>query len=97
MAWLLRLIWALLALLAFFLAALAVNQEPLSLRFLNWQTPALSVFWWLLAAFAGGLLLGLLGITVVSARHRLRERGLTKRLNQAQTELQRVRNATLHE
>ena len=97
MAWIVRLIWALLALMAFFLAALAVNQQPLSLHFLNWQTPTVSVFWWLLAAFAAGLLLGLLGITVVSARHRLRERGLNKRLHQAQTELQRVRNATLHE
>ena len=34
--------------MAFFLAALAVNQQPLSLHFLNWQTPTVSVFWWLL-------------------------------------------------
>ena len=52
-----------LALLAFCLAGLAVNQEPIALKFVTWHTPPLSVFWWLLAAFGTGLLLGLLGIS----------------------------------
>ena len=81
----------------FFLAALAVNQDPVALHFLNWQTPMLSVFWWLLGAFGGGLLLGLLGITVVNARQRLKNRSLAKRLAEAESELHRVRNMTLHE
>jgi uncharacterized integral membrane protein len=97
MSWLIRLFLAILALLAFFLAALAVNQQEISLHFLSWQTPAISVFWWLLGAFASGLLLGLLGITVVSTRQRFKNRGLAKRLSQAESELQRVRNMTLHE
>ena len=97
MAWLLRLLLAVLAILAFLLAALAVNQQEITLQFLSWQTPTLSVFWWLLAAFGGGLLLGLLGITVVSARHRLKNRSLAKRLDQAESELHRVRNITLQE
>ena len=97
MAWLLRLLVALLALLAFLLAALAVNQQEITLQFLRWQTPTLSVFCWLLGAFGGGLLLGLLGITVVSARARLHNRSLAKRLAQAETELRQVRNMTLQE
>ena len=97
MTWLLRLFLALLALLAFFLAALAVNQQEITLRFLSWETPTLSVFWWLLAAFGGGLLLGILGITVAGTRQRLKNRSLAKRLAQAEDELHQVRNMTLHE
>lgn len=97
MAWLARLFWAVVALLLFFFAALAVNQQDVALQFLSWQTPTRSVFWWLLAAFAFGLLLGLLGITVVSARHRFRNRSLSKRLEASEAELRRVRNMTLHE
>ena len=50
-AWLTRLFWGLLAVSVFFLAALAVNQEPVALQFLTWRSPVISVFWWLLAAF----------------------------------------------
>ena len=97
MAWLLKLLLAVLAVLVFLLAALAVNQQEITLQFLRWQTPTLSVFWWLLGAFGGGLLLGLLGITVVSTRQRLKNRSLAKRLAQAEDELHQVRNMTLQE
>lgn len=93
----LRLLWAVVALLVFFFAALAVNQEHISLEFLAWQTPRISVFWWLLAAFALGLLLGLLGITVLSTRLGFKNRSLSKRLKESDSELRRVRNLTLHE
>lgn len=79
------------------LAALAVNQQEISLRFLTWQTPEISVFWWLFCAFAGGLLLGLLGTTLVSVRLRLKNRNLTKRLGQTEGELDQLRNTTLRE
>lgn len=92
-----RLFWVTLAVIAFFLAALAVNQEPVVLHFLSWQTPSLSVFWWLLAAFLLGLLLGLLGITVLTTRLSLRNRKLTKQLGNAEQELHRVRNLTLQD
>jgi uncharacterized integral membrane protein len=97
MVWLLRFFWALVALLLFFFAALAVNQEHIALEFLVWQTPRVSVFWWILAAFVLGLLLGLLGITVLSARYGFKNRSLTKRLEESENELRRVRNMTLHE
>ncbi|MGD8416166.1 MAG: lipopolysaccharide assembly protein LapA domain-containing protein [Pseudomonadales bacterium] len=92
-----RLFWVTLAVIAFFLAALAVNQEPVVLHFLSWQTPSLSVFWWLLAAFLLGLLLGLLGITVLTTRLSLKNRKLTKQLGNAEQELHRVRNLTLQD
>ena len=97
MATLAKLFWAVLAVFAFFLAALAVNQEPVALRFLNWETPEWSVFWWLLAAFGAGLLLGLLGITVLTTRLSLRNRRLSKQLGNAEQELRKVRNLALHE
>ena len=48
-------------LMVFVLAAVAVNQQELTLSFALWQTPfALSMFWWLLAAFLLGLFFGAL-------------------------------------
>ena len=97
MSWLARLFWALLAIILFFLAALAVNQDPVVLKFLAWQTPSLSVFWWLLAAFGLGLLTGLLGITVFTTRLSLKNRKLSKQLGNAEQELHKVRKATLQD
>jgi len=97
MSWLARLFWATLAIIVFFLAVLAVNQVPVTLRFLNWQTPEWSVFWWLLGAFLLGLLLGLLGITVLTTRLSLRNRKLTRQLTNAEQELHKVRNMALRE
>ena len=62
MSWLGRLFWALLALLVFLFATLAVNQDQIALQFVTWRTPELSVFWWLLLAFSVGLLIGLIGV-----------------------------------
>ncbi len=97
MAWLLRLFWAVSALLVFFFAALAVNQERIVLEFLVWETGEASVFWWMFGAFVLGLLLGLLGITVLSTRLGFKNRSLSKRLEESERELRRVRNLTLHE
>jgi uncharacterized membrane protein YciS (DUF1049 family) len=97
MTWLARLFWAVLAILFFLLAALAVNQSPISLQFLKWQTPELSVFWWLLAAFGLGLLVAVIGYTVLATRLSLRNRKLTKQLGNAEQELRKVRNLALHE
>lgn len=74
----------------FILAALAVNQEPVALNFLAWQSPVISLFWWLLAAFLAGLLLGLLVVGFTTARLRLRARRLAKQLARAEKELGRT-------
>ncbi len=92
-----RLFWAALAIVVFFLAVLAVNQEPVALKFLNWQTPSLSVFWWLLAAFLLGLLLGLLAVAALTARLSLKNRKLARQLAHAEQELHKVRNLTLQD
>jgi uncharacterized membrane protein YciS (DUF1049 family) len=80
MSWLSRLLWGALALAAFLFAALAVNQSPVSLRFMIWETPEVSVFWWLLLAFAAGLAVGLAGASLVSVRARFRQRALSRKL-----------------
>ena len=59
MTWMRRVLAVLLALVLFLFAVVAVNQEQISLRFLAWHTPTLSVFWWLLISLLLGLLLGL--------------------------------------
>lgn len=97
MSWLARLFWVSLAVVFFFLAALAVNQEPVVLHFLTWQTRSLSVFWWLLAAFGLGLLLGVLAFAVFATRLRLKNRRLSKQLGHAEQELHRVRNLSLQD
>ncbi len=91
MAWLIRLFWAALALLVFFFAALAVNQGHIALEFLIWRTPEISVFWWLLVAFALGIFTAISGLTLISMKQGLRNRRLTKQLGERDQELQKLR------
>ena len=90
MTWLRRAVAVLLALVLFLVAVVAVNQDQISLRFLAWQTPALSVFWWLLISLLLGLLLGLAAAAGVIARRSLRNRRLSRQLQSANEELQRL-------
>ena len=91
MTWLRRALAVLLALVLFLFAVVAVNQEQISLRFLAWQSPALSVFWWLLISLLLGFLLGLAAPAGMIARRSLRNRRLSRELQGANEELQRVR------
>jgi uncharacterized membrane protein YciS (DUF1049 family) len=88
-SWLGRLFWVVLAILVFLFAVLAVNQDPVILRFVTWQSPELSVFWWLLGAFLAGLGVGVIGIAWSTVRLRLRNRRLGKALKQAEQALGR--------
>ncbi len=90
MTWLRRALAVLLALVLFLFAVVAVNQDQISLRFLAWQTPAVSVFWWLLISLLLGLLLGLAAAAGVIARRSLRNRRLSRQLQSAHEELQRL-------
>jgi uncharacterized integral membrane protein len=58
----------------FAFALLAVNQAPVALKFLIWQTPVVSLYWWLLLAFVCGLLLGAggAGLSILRLRRQLR-------------------------
>ena len=91
--WLRRALAVFAALVLFLLAVVAVNQEQITLRFLAWQSPALSVFWWLLIALLLGLSLGLAGALGMSARRSLRSRRMRKELQAANAELQRLRES----
>lgn len=92
-----RLFWAALAVLLFCFALLAVNQTQVALRFLDWQTPEVSVFWWLLLAFLLGATVAALGFGLASLRMRLRQRTLNKELDATRRELERLRNLTLQD
>ena len=95
MTWLRRALAVLAALVLFLFALVAVNQEQISLRFLAWQTPALSVFWWLLVALLLGLTLGLAAAVSMAARRSMRNRRLRKELLAANEELHRLREQSV--
>ncbi|HEX7034731.1 MAG TPA: LapA family protein [Pseudomonadales bacterium] len=92
-----RLFWVALAVVLFCFALLAVNQTQVALRFLEWQTPEVSVFWWLLLAFLLGVIVAALGFGLASLRMRLRQRALNKELDASRRELERLRNLTLQD
>jgi uncharacterized integral membrane protein len=71
---LVKLFWIVFALLFFVFALLAVDQEVVALRLLSWRSPELSVFWWLLLAFALGVVLSSIGFGLMTLRLRWRHR-----------------------
>jgi uncharacterized membrane protein YciS (DUF1049 family) len=96
MKWLKSLVLFLALFLALLLAALAVNQQEITLTFAVWETPfALSMFWWLFAAFLLGLAFGLVNALWVNARQRLQARQLRQNLAKANAELERLRSLTV--
>lgn len=96
MKWLKTLVLLAAMLIAFTLAALAVNQQEITLTFAVWETPfALSMFWWLLAAFLIGLSFGLLNALWVNVKQRMQLRKLRQSLAQSNAELERLRTLTV--
>lgn len=91
MTWLRRALAAAAALVLFLFAVIAVNQDQISLRFLTWQSPELSVFWWLLTALLLGLILGLGAAAVMAARRSMHSRRLRRELRAAHEELRSLR------
>lgn len=92
-----KLFWGALAILLFCFALLAVNQGQVALRFLSWESPELSVFWWLLLAFFLGALVAAAGFSLVTMRLRLRQRNLDRELESSNRELEKLRNLTLQD
>ena len=94
MAWL-KFALILLALLALALVGFMLgidNRTPVSLRFLNKESPEAAVSWWLYGAFVAGMLTGLLFCGLSLARSKLNERRLTRSVRQQDRELHRLRN-----
>ena len=76
--------WISLCVLAFLVAAIAVNQEKVSLSFLHWRTPfELSLFWWLLSVFLAGTLYG----SIFGFIRRVKQSSEIKRLEKVITQL----------
>ena len=76
--------WISLCVLAFLVAAIAVNQEEVSLGFLYWRTPfELSLFWWLFGVFLAGAFYG----SIFGFIRRLKQSGEIKRLKKIITQL----------
>ena len=76
--------WISLCVLAFLVAAIAVNQEKVSLSFLYWRTPfELSLFWWLFGVFLAGTLYG----SIFGFIRRVKQSGEIKRLKKIITQL----------
>jgi uncharacterized integral membrane protein len=92
-----KLFWAVLAIALFCFALLAVNQRQVSLKFVAWQTPEVSVFWWLLLAFLLGAMLSAFGFGLASMRMRMRQRTLNKELDVSRRELEKLRNLTFQD
>ena len=67
------------------------NHTPVALRFLNKETPALAVFWWLYAAFLGGVAAGFAICFGGLLRARLGERRLKRQLADRERQLNTLR------
>ncbi len=89
--WLVRL----LILVVFITALLAAsdNSSEVPLTFLDWQTPAWPVSWWVLSAFLLGTLFGILLNFVSNTRLRLDARKANKSVQKTVLELDRVKSA----
>ena len=74
------------------LLAMMDNDARVSLRFLEWRTPELSIFWWLLSALLIGAVLGWAASAGASVRTRLAQRRTRRELVQSQDEVRRLRN-----
>ena len=69
--------------------AIIDNSGRVALHFLEWATPELSIYWWLVGAFACGVAVGWLGAGVQVLRARAGTRQLRRDLSRSQAELSR--------
>lgn len=95
MAWLKRVCFAAAFLVVVFIGFLLFvdNKTLVALRLLHRETDPVPVFWWLYAAFAFGLFLGVALCWSAYLRGRFGERRLRKTLREREEELARLRSA----
>jgi uncharacterized integral membrane protein len=67
------------------LLAFVDNSSSVALKFLDWQTPSMSLYWWLLGTLVSGVAIGWLAASVTVVKAKYSER-------QAKRELTRVRD-----
>ncbi|MCB1616526.1 MAG: LapA family protein [Pseudomonadales bacterium] len=64
------------------------NSDPeVSIRLFSYNTPVLSIGYWVIIFFAGGLLIGVIGNFFVSVKSFFKIRDLEKKLKHKQAEL----------
>jgi len=56
------------------------NSSAVALKFLDWQTPTLSLYWWLLGTLVTGIAIGWLAASVTVVRAKVAERRATREL-----------------
>lgn len=87
------LLWLLLPSVAALGLLLAVDNHALvALRFLNFETPTLALFWWLYAVFVGGAVCGFALCAAGFARGKLEQRRLQRALAAREQELAGLRS-----
>jgi uncharacterized integral membrane protein len=86
MRWAWNAVVAALFLLVLMLSVFAVidNAEPVALRLLEWQTPAISIYWWLVTSLIVGLVLGWLTSLRAKLRLRIQTRQLRREIDRLQ-------------
>lgn len=72
--------------------ALIDNRGRVALHFLSWSTPQLSIYWWLVGAFAIGVFVGWISAGVRVLRALSGNRRLRRDLDRSQTELARTKS-----
>ena len=82
---------ALVVLILFGMVLAIDNHTPVTLRFLNKESPELAVFWWLYAAFLFGALVGFALCSLGFVRGKLQERRLESSLARRERELAEAR------
>ena len=88
-----KLVYGLLGLVVFLLVLVGVadNSSRVPLTYLDYTTPSLSIAWWILIAFAIGLVLGYVMSLEPRVRGRMDVRKTRKQLVQKERELSSVR------
>ena len=91
-----KLLFGAVALIFVVLAAVIVggNQDTVQISFLVWKTPAVPVFWWILAALVVGVLTGYL-LSYLSHFNTRRERKRLRRsVDEQASEIQRLKTVS---
>jgi uncharacterized membrane protein YciS (DUF1049 family) len=74
--------------------AVVDNRGLVALHFLDWATSELSIYWWIVGAFAIGVSVGWLGAGVQVLRARAGSRQLRRDLSRSQAELTHAKNSS---
>ena len=88
MRWLVRLIYLVILIFFALFGTLLINQEAVSVKFINWQSPEYDLFWWLLGSVLLGIFIGWLMSSTWLLRSKLNERRERKEKNQVKNELE---------